>query len=102
MKSGYRIEWTDHALNELSETFEFVEKHWTEKELEKLSNKIEEILSLISMNPELFQISYAKKEIRRAVVTKHNSLYYRNKNETIEILSFFSNRKNPKELDLRL
>ena len=52
------------------------------------------------MNPELFQISRAKKDVRRAVVTKHNSLYYRNK--TIEILSFFSNRKNPKELDLRL
>ena len=50
MKSGYRIEWTNHALKELSETFEFVEKNWTEKELETLSRKIEKTISLISIS----------------------------------------------------
>jgi len=66
----------------------------------KSGYKIEKTLSLISLNPELFQKSSTRKDIRRAVVTKHNSLYYRNKNETIEILSFFSNRKNPNKLEL--
>jgi len=100
MKSGYRIEWTNHALKELTETFEFVANNWTEKELHKLSLKIEKTLELISKNPEIFQKSHAKKDVRRTVVTKHNSLYYRSNDETIEILSFFSNRKNPKRLEL--
>ena len=38
MKNGYRIRWTDNALKELGETITFLETHWTEKELRKLSN----------------------------------------------------------------
>ncbi len=38
MKSGYKIYWTDNALAELKETFEYLEKNWTEKELKNLSS----------------------------------------------------------------
>jgi len=100
MKSGYRIKWTDHAINELSEAFDYVMRNWTEKELVKLSFRIEETLELISKNPELFQKTPTIKDVRRAVVTKHNSIYYRINSEIIEILSFFSNRRNPKKLEL--
>ena len=34
-------------------------------------------------------------EVRKAVILKYNTLYYRIKKNTIEILSFFSNRQNP-------
>jgi hypothetical protein len=33
MKSGYKIYWTDYALNELEKTIEFLEENWTEKEI---------------------------------------------------------------------
>jgi len=100
MKSGYRIEWTDHALMELAETYEYLEKNWTEREMRSLSNEIERILALILNNPELFQKSKISKGVRRAVIMNYNSLYYRKNDDTIEILSFFSNRKNPNELEL--
>ncbi len=100
MKSGCKIKWTDHALKELSETFAHLENNWSERELQKLSRKIEKTLELISYNPKLFQKTSIKKDVRRAVVTKHNSLYYRINIETIEILSFFSTRKNPGKLEL--
>ena len=100
MKSGFRIEWTDHALTELAETFEYLERNWTEKEMQNLSNKIERTLSLISKNPELFQESKISIGVRRAVIMKYNSLYYRKNNEVIEILSFFFKSKKPKEIRL--
>ncbi len=99
MKSGFDIKWTNHALKELVETFEYLENNWTETELQKLSIKLEKIIELISKNPDLFQKSNIEKDVRRAVITKHNSLYYRIKNQTVEILSFFSNRKNPDKLE---
>jgi len=95
MKSGYKIYWTDHALAELKETFAYLEKNWTEKELKNLSSEIERTSILISENPSLFPISN-KKNVRKAVIKKLNTIYYRVKNnENIEIISFFSNRKNP-------
>ncbi len=95
MKSGYKIEWTDNALSELKQTYQYLEENWTEKELRNLSNAIEKTLKLISCNPNLYPLS-DKKDVRRAIVKKLNTLYYRvREDERIEILSFFSNRKSP-------
>ncbi|MFY0481260.1 type II toxin-antitoxin system RelE/ParE family toxin [Flavobacterium sp. PLA-1-15] len=101
MKNGYRIFWTDNALKELSDTIEFLEENWTEKELRNLALKLEETVQYISQNPNLFQVSDTKKEIRRVVILKHNTLYYRLFKDQIEILSFFSNRQNPQKRKLK-
>ena len=100
MKSGYKILWTDFALKELEKTVEYLEENWTEKELRNLAENIEEKVALISQNPNLFQASNYKKEIRRVVILKHNTLYYRIKNNQIVIISFFSNRQSPKKRKL--
>ena len=100
MTNGYKILWTDFALSELEKTIEYLEKNWTERELRNLAIEIEQTLTLLSHNPNLFQSSDIKKEIRRVVVAKHNTLYYRVKNNTIEIISFFSNRQSPKKMKL--
>jgi len=101
MTNGYKILWTDFALSELEKTIEYLEENWTERELKNLAEKIEETLTLISHNPNLFQASDIKKEIRRVVVAMHNTMYYRVKNNTIEIISFFSNRQSPKKRKLK-
>lgn len=101
MENGYKILWTDNALFELQETYDYVEANWSKRELKILSNEIEKTLFLISMNPKLFQNS-KKKGVRRAIIKKHNTLYYREnkQNKTVEILSFFSNRQNPDKLKI--
>lgn len=101
MKNGYKIHWTNHALEELNDTFFYLEKNWTAKELHSLATHLEEKLILISQNPYLFQLSELKKGIRRVIILKHNTLYYRIKNNNIEIISFFSNRQNPKRSELK-
>ncbi|MFN5788168.1 MAG: type II toxin-antitoxin system RelE/ParE family toxin, partial [Bacteroidota bacterium] len=86
---------------ELEKTIEYLEENWTEKELRNLAESIEEKLALISQNPNLFQASDNKKNIRRVVIQTYNTLYYRFENEQIEIISFFSNRQNPKRRNLK-
>lgn len=97
MKIGYKILWTEFALNELENTIEYLEANWTERELRNLAIKLEETLILISKNPTLFQVSDFKKEIRRVVILTHNTLYYRIGKNQIEVISFFSNRQHPKK-----
>jgi plasmid stabilization system protein ParE len=101
MKNGYKILWTNHALIELEDTISYLEENWTDKELQNLAIKMEETLLLISHNPNLFQVSEVKKDIRRVVILTYNTLYYRVKNNQIEIISFFSNRQNPKKRKLK-
>ncbi|MHA8061050.1 type II toxin-antitoxin system RelE/ParE family toxin [Aquirufa beregesia] len=97
MKSGYRIVWTNHSLNELQNTIHYLEENWTVKELQNLATSIEEAISLISHNPYLFQVSDIKRNVRRVIIAKHNTLYYRLKEDQIEILSFFSHRQSLKK-----
>ena len=94
MKSGYKILWTEHALNELSDTYEYLELHFSERELKKLSSELDRTLQLIYQNPYLFPLSELK-GVRRIVIKKYNTIYYLEKENCIEILSFFSNRQNP-------
>ena len=100
MESGYKILWTDHALFELESTLQYIESNFSKKELRNISKQIDSIIYLISINPYLFQESENKKGVRKAVILKYNSMYYRVMNDTIEILSFFSNRQNPDKVEL--
>lgn len=70
MKSGYKILWTDHAISELKDTLVHLEENWTERELSNFSEDLDHTIELISKNPELFQVSKKKKEVRRAVVAR--------------------------------
>ena len=100
MKNGYKIYWTDHALKELKATYQYLEKHWTEKEMRALSIELERTIQLISNNPKLFPL-YNEKKVRRVSVKKYNTIYYKElKDSKIEILSFFSNRQDPKKKEL--
>ena len=68
--------------------------------MRKLSNEIEKTVNLISNNPNLFPQS-ENRDVRKAVVKKLNTIYYRLKEEDkVEILSFFSNRQNPNKRDI--
>jgi plasmid stabilization system protein ParE len=96
MESGYKIQWTDFALKELADTYEYLELNFSKKELNKLSVEIERVLRLISKNPNLFPQSDTKR-VRRVVIKKFNTMYYRESNSIAEILSFYSNRQKPKK-----
>jgi plasmid stabilization system protein ParE len=96
MKSGYNIRWTENALDELQETFDYLEENWTEKELHNLSVAIQKTIDFLSENPTLFPVA-DKIGVRKAVVLKLNTIYYRIVDKDVEILSFFLNRKDPKK-----
>lgn len=94
MQSGFEILWTDFALEELAQTIEYLEERFTEKEINTLAIEIENITNLISGNPYLFPESDTK-GVRRVSVLTLNTMYYRVVNNSVEIVSFFSNRRHP-------
>jgi len=98
MKSRYKVVWTDHALDELRQTVSYIEENFSELEIRRLADKIESTLALIATQPAMFPESPSRKGVRRAIILRFNSLYYRVKHRQIEILSFFSNRQDLRKL----
>ena len=99
MEKGFEILWTDLALEELSETVEYLKREFSQKEIDNLGDEIERITSIISQNPNIFPNSDRLKT-RKAVILKFYTLYYRIMNDQVEILSFFSNRQSPDKMKL--
>jgi plasmid stabilization system protein ParE len=95
-----KLSWTPTAINTYFKVLDYLEENWTKKEVQNYGDKVEKVLSRISENPEMFEASKKKKNIRKGFITSYNALYYRvkpNKKE-LELLTFWDNRQNPKKL----
>ncbi len=93
------IKWTVRAKNDYTLILEYLHTNWTKKELQKFTNKTSKVLLQIAEKPEIFPAS-KKKNIRKCVLIKQVSIYYRIKKNEIELLTFWDNRRTPKKLKL--
>jgi len=98
MRSGYKITWSDEALYNLSQVITYLEDNWTEKEIRKFAQKLEKSLHLISIFPEIYPSTSKRKKVRRCVLTKQVSLYYKVIKKEIFLVTLFDNRQDPKKL----
>ena len=91
-----RIIWSTEAEETFDSIIEYLENNWSEKSTRRFIHKSQDIFSQIIHNPYMFKASNFQ-EIRKAVITKHISLFYFvNKPEgIIELYSFWDNRQNP-------
>ena len=100
MKSGYNIEWTDEALQNLDLIIAYLLNGWSEKILEKFAKKLDKRIITISRNPFTFPVSGIRKNVRRCVLSKQTTIYYEIKKDVVVILTLFDNRSDPNSLKI--
>ena len=101
MRNGYKIVWSDEALENLEKIIHYLESNWTEKELKRFFSRLEKRIRLISQRPQIFPESQAKSSIKKSVLSKQTTIYYKIGKDTVEIVTFFDNRQNPEKLKLK-
>jgi len=89
-----KIIWLPKAEQRYDEIIDWLENNWTHKEIINFISRTEYVLDLISINPDIYQHS-EKRNIRQALITKHNLLLYRKKGTKIELITFFDTRQKP-------
>ena len=94
------ISWTPIARRSYFKILDHLEAAWTEKEIQNFINEVNDLLEQIRQNPEMFQQSRKRKNIRKGLVTKHNTLYYRvrSRRKELQLLLFWDNRQDPDKL----
>jgi plasmid stabilization system protein ParE len=100
MKSTYKIIWTDEAFKNLENIIAYLEKFWTEKEIRKFARLLDKQLILIKKNPSLYPFSKKSNDIRKSVLTKQITLYYRITETEIYLISLFDSRQNSDKLKI--
>ena len=89
---------TERARIEYLAVVKYLSEAWTVKEIEKFEQKFLKAVSIIKTNPKTFVVT--RKNIRKYVLDKNNIIYFRIRIDTVEIISVWATRKNPKKLRL--
>ena len=98
MNNTKQIVWSELAENDFSAILEYLSNIWSIKVANKFIDILDMLISQIAKNPQQFPIINHKEKIRKCVISKHNSLYYRINENKIEILRIYDNRQDPNSL----
>ena len=98
MKNTYELIWSDEALNNLKGILDYLENRWTKREINKFARLLDKQLRLIEDNPYLFAESDKSNGLRKSVLSRQTTIYYRVINYKIQIITLFDNRQNPIKL----
>jgi len=93
-----QIIWSPKSEHDFENILQYLSKEWNDVVTSKFIDLIDILLKQISINPRQFPLIHKSLNIRKCVVSKHNTLYYRNRRNSIELLRIYDNRQNPESL----
>jgi len=93
-----KISWSPLAEEDLESILGYLQTNWGNAASLKFLNVVDHLLSQIANNHRQFPLINKKHRIRKAVLSKHNSLYYKNARSHIYLLRIYDNRQDPKKL----
>lgn len=87
------------AEKKLEKLFDYLTEKWSEKVKNEFVKKLDHNIKIIRVQPEIFPESKKGKKLRRCVITKQTTLYYRFNSKQINVVTIFDTRQNPIKLE---
>jgi plasmid stabilization system protein ParE len=92
------IIWSPLAENDFVSILDYLQTHWNNKVVSDFIEITEGVIGQIASNPTQFPVINKKKQVRKCVITKHNTLFYSERKHQIDILRIFDTRQDPHKL----
>lgn len=92
------IIWSPAAEKDFESILEYLQIKWSTRITRRFINKVDDNIELIVEDPQIFPVINVELQIRKSVITKQNTLYYREVNNKIEIVRLFDTRQDPNKL----
>jgi len=86
------------AEKKLNSLFEYLTENWSFKIKSNFVKKLDDNIDIIKLEPETFPESQKDRGLRKCVITKQTTLYYRFDSKHIKIVTIFDTRQNPNKL----
>ena len=96
----YEIIFSERASQDLTSILKYLETQWSIKTSFDFVEILEKKITLIRSNPYLYPSFKNNRPVRKCVLNKQVTLYYRIKNHEVQIITLFNNRKNPLNLKI--
>jgi plasmid stabilization system protein ParE len=86
------------AMKKLDSLLVFLEAEWSAEVKHEFVLKLDKSLKQIQKLPDSFPESDKIRGLRKCVVTKQTTIFYKYSETTIDVVTIFDNRQNPKSL----
>ena len=94
---AYKIIYKKRLVNKLLKLLGYLKTEWGENVANTFISKLQKRLQTLSKQPYIGVSSSVIKTVRSILITKHNRLFYRIKDNTIEVINMYDTRSNPKK-----
>jgi plasmid stabilization system protein ParE len=92
------IIWSPLSESDFTSILDYLQNNWDNMVVQRFIEITAGIIVQISNHPRQFPLIHKKKKVRKCVLTKHNTIFYRERKDYIDILRIFDNRQDPKKL----
>ena len=96
---NFEVIWSVRAKIEAAALLLYLKTEFGEGAVQDCMDEVERMISVLSRFPLVFP-PFQGKSIRRGIVNKHLSIFYRLEEDQVELLAFWDNRRNLKKLKL--
>lgn len=90
--------WSPLAEHDFSQILEYLDENWDSTIADNFIELTFSFIEQITVYPKLFPLILKSENIRRCVITKQNTLFYKEDELDIIILRIFDTRQNPNKL----
>ena len=90
--------WSPLAESDFESILDYLQSNWNDKIINRFINKVDDNISLILEDHKIFPVINQELQIRKSVISKQNTLYYREKAGKLEIVRLFDSRQDPIKL----
>lgn len=96
MKREIRL--SKRAMKGLENLLVYLEEEWSTKVKHEFVLKLDKSFKQIQKLPDSFPESEKIRSLRKCVVTKQTTIFYKYSETSIDVVAIFDNRQNPKSL----
>lgn len=94
------VEWSDLAISDFEQNIEFLYQNWTEQVVYDFIFETERVIELISVSPTVFRKN-TMANVHLVTITKQITLIYQVEKNSIQLLRFWNNFKDPTQIVLK-
>ena len=96
----FTVLWTKEASETFDGRIAYLQKHFSEREINIFKIRVEAYLNTLSQEPFIGKQTAKRKNVHIGLIIPPVSIVYRIKESSkrIELISFFDNRQDPKKL----
>jgi plasmid stabilization system protein ParE len=96
-----QVIWSPLAERDFANILDYLNENWDGNVASHFLDLTEDIIGEISINPRQFPIIFKKEKIRKCVLTRHNTMFYRDNKSHVDILRIYDTRQDPDNLTFK-